>query len=97
MKPVWYTACEKFGPAAPEAWSSYLALARLPQLVEVISLAVIKEPDDDLASLQDERFSFVGFDLVEGPGTGVSALVNCGGFEKAFHPEEKILLHCPYS
>jgi hypothetical protein len=52
-------------------------------------LAVIFEPDNkDLNAFQDERFQFIGFDLVERPGKGISAMVNCGGFDKAFRPED---------
>jgi hypothetical protein len=137
MKPVWYTAREKFGPGT-RGWLDYLVWARLPQLVEVVSLdsslcgslikellpedwahnvqadyridfftdldylrlraggsasasilAVIEEPDiEDLNSFRDGQFIFIGFDLVEIPGTGISALSNCGGFIKAFLPRD---------
>jgi hypothetical protein len=47
-------------------------------------LAVIEEPSvEDVASFVDARFLFRGFDLIE-EQTGISALMNCGGFDKAF-------------
>ena len=47
-------------------------------------LAIMQEPTTaDLASVADARFVFRGFDLVERGGE-ISALVNCGGFDKAF-------------
>jgi hypothetical protein len=47
-------------------------------------LALIQNPtENDLSTFADSRFQFCGFDLVELP-TGISALVNCGGFDKAF-------------
>lgn len=138
MKPVWYTAREKFGPGRADAWAAYQAWARLPQLVEVVSLdnslcpnvvrelipedwrhnvqqdfkidfftdldylinrvgersglnilAVLEEPDpEDIQTFQDERFSFKGFDLLDSPAAGISALVNCGGFDLAFLPAD---------
>ena len=47
-------------------------------------LALIQNPTkDEVRSFSDDRFTFRGFDLVE-LQTGISALVNCGGFPKAF-------------
>lgn len=47
-------------------------------------LALMQNPsEDELRSFSDDRFIFRGFDLVE-LQTGISALVNCGGFSKAF-------------
>ena len=47
-------------------------------------LALIQNPtDDEVREFNDRRFIFRGFDLVE-LQTGISALVNCGGFPKAF-------------
>lgn len=47
-------------------------------------LALMQNPtEDDLSTFTDSRFQFCGFDLVE-LQTGISALVNCGGFDKAF-------------
>ena len=51
---------------------------------QVNVLALFQNPtDDDVHSFIDHRFRFRGFDLVE-LQTGVSALVYCGGFAKAF-------------
>jgi len=51
-------------------------------------LALIEEPSAaDVASFRDPRFAFCGFDLVDDQG-GISALTNCGGFDKAFSPTE---------
>lgn len=51
-------------------------------------LALMQNPtDDEIRSFSDPRFVFRGFDLVE-LQTGISALVNCGGFDKAFVPTE---------
>jgi hypothetical protein len=47
-------------------------------------LAVMEEPTTaDVVSFSDPRFVFRGFDLVDHCG-GISALVNCGGFNRAF-------------
>ena len=55
-------------------------------------LALLQNPTKDEArSFIDHRFIFRGFDLVE-LQTGISALVNCGGFDKGFSPAE--LLEC---
>jgi hypothetical protein len=49
-------------------------------------LAIIPHPTPaDITSFTDSRFVFRGFDLIE---CGVSALVNCGGFDKAFASHE---------
>jgi hypothetical protein len=49
-------------------------------------LALMQNPaPGDVESFTDPRFTFRGFDLVES-GTGISALVNCGGFDRAFAP-----------
>lgn len=51
-------------------------------------LAVIPNPQGQEA-LDDPRFAFIGYDLLEGDLTGgTSALTNCGGFEKAFAPSD---------
>ncbi len=51
-------------------------------------LATIRDPKVDCKDcFQDKRFEFIGYDLVEVHG-GISALTNCGGFEKAFRNEE---------
>lgn len=47
-------------------------------------LALLQNPtDDEVRSFSDRLFVFRGFDLVE-LQTGISALVNCGGFDKVF-------------
>lgn len=47
-------------------------------------LALIQNPTvDEVRAFSDNHFNFRGFDLVE-LQTGISALVNCGGFPKAF-------------
>ncbi|HEY4231653.1 MAG TPA: hypothetical protein VGO79_15895 [Thermoanaerobaculia bacterium] len=52
-------------------------------------LALIEEPSDaEVASFRDPRFAFCGFDLVDEQGGGISALTNCGGFDRAFLPAE---------
>ena len=49
-------------------------------------LAVMYEPTaDEISFFADPRFAFRGFDLVERDGE-ISALVNCGGFDRAFAP-----------
>ena len=51
-------------------------------------LAVIREPISEAGDLlQDDRFEFFGYDLLE-DATGISALTNCGGFDKAFANSE---------
>lgn len=47
-------------------------------------LAILRNPiDEQVCAFNDARFDFRGFDLVEAQ-TGISALVNCGSFPKAF-------------
>lgn len=59
-------------------------LAKVAENVRVNVLALVQNPtDDELRSFTDSRFVFRGFDLVE-LRTGISALVNCGGFPRAF-------------
>jgi hypothetical protein len=51
-------------------------------------LALMRNPTAaEVGSFTDPRFVFRGFDLVE-LQTGVSALVNCGGFDRAFAPAD---------
>lgn len=51
-------------------------------------LAISKNPkEEEVISFVDQRFQFKGFDLVE-DDTRISALVNCGGFPKAFSNDE---------
>jgi hypothetical protein len=47
-------------------------------------LALLQNPTaDEVGSFRDPRFVFRGFDLVDVHGD-ISALVNCGGFDRAF-------------
>ncbi len=56
---------------------------------QVNVLAVLQNPTEaDFSAFNDIRFRFRGFDLVESESGGVSALVNCGGFDKAFLPAD---------
>jgi hypothetical protein len=135
---IWYIAVRPFGPQSGQAWRDYLDWAKLPQLVELVTLdnslcpsllgaptaedwkhnvqedylidlfwdldyllgrvkseaarnvlAVVRDPqaqgDDEW---RDPRFAFQGYDLIEQPGLGISALSNCGGFPLAFQPED---------
>ncbi len=51
-------------------------------------LTLMQDPtEDEVRSFGDPRFALRGFDLVE-LQTGISALVNCGGFDRAFAPTE---------
>jgi hypothetical protein len=49
-------------------------------------LAVMQNPSEaESRTFTDSRFDFRGYDLIEAEGgTGVSALVNCGGFDQSF-------------
>jgi hypothetical protein len=52
-------------------------------------LAVIENPTtDEISNFHHPYFVFRGFDLLEKVGGDVSALVNCGGLEKAFAGSE---------
>lgn len=47
-------------------------------------LAVMREPAaEDCSAFADPRFDFMGFDLIEKPGLGISALTNCRGWPLA--------------
>lgn len=51
-------------------------------------LALYHEPDFECREVDPEgKFEFCGYDLVE-DNTGISALVNCGGFEEAFSSDD---------
>jgi hypothetical protein len=51
-------------------------------------LALMQNPaEEEARSFNDARFAFRGFDLVE-LQTCISALINCGGFDRAFTPTE---------
>jgi hypothetical protein len=49
-------------------------------------LAVVKEPNETKSELSSD-FDFVGYDLIETDGE-ISALTNCGGFDKSFLPND---------
>lgn len=54
----------------------------------VMILGLVPNPTPaDITSFTDPRFEFRGYDLVE-TQTGISALVNCGGFDRAFTPTD---------
>jgi hypothetical protein len=60
-------------------------LARVGDNMRVNVLAVVQSPPGSgLDSFSDPRFVFRGFDLLEVNGGDISALLNCGGFPKAF-------------
>jgi len=51
-------------------------------------LAVVRNPESSKSEeVPDLRFEFCGYDLLE-TRTGISALLNCGGFPKAFDKSE---------
>ena len=50
-------------------------------------LRVVREPSMEPSENVDARFELVGFDLLE-TNTATSALVNCGGFPRAFENDE---------
>lgn len=51
-------------------------------------LAVLRNPtDDSCISINNHDFNFCGFDLID-EGSGISALLNCGGFDKAFTADD---------
>ena len=49
-------------------------------------LAVVKNPSETLQDLSPP-FDFLGYDLIEVDGQ-ISALTNCGGFDKSFLPRD---------
>jgi hypothetical protein len=51
-------------------------------------LALMQNPtDEEVCEFRDRRFDFRGFDLMD-LQMGISALLNCGGFPKAFSPAD---------
>ena len=63
-------------------------LKRIDSFDRVNILAIIRNPSEECCSQTfDERFIFQGYDLIDIEG-GISAITNCGGFEKAFANEE---------
>jgi hypothetical protein len=86
-------------PPAPEDWAHNVnadfliaffvsldhVLRRVGGRSNMNVLAVMREPSAaDCAGFQVPGFTMTGFDLVEKPGLGISALTNCGGFPLAF-------------
>jgi hypothetical protein len=85
-----------------EEWSHYLPeidavdafddvdwlVARHPVGPKEQLLQFVLEPDRDAESaLNDERWEFIGYDLINKGGRN-SALTNCGGFDDVFLPKE---------
>jgi hypothetical protein len=67
--------------------SRYL-LSRCPLTERSQLLAVSREPSvDEVRAFRQEGFTFKGYDLIE-EATCISALTNCGGFERAFLPSD---------
>lgn len=65
-----------------------LLLSKVNDKNDIQILAVLREPECDCTDLmKDKRFRFYGYDLLE-DFTRISALTNCGGFDKAFSPED---------
>ena len=63
--------------------------ARLAGRTSINILAVMREPSlQDVQTFTDGRFVFQGYDLIERPGQGISAISNCGGFDMAFKPTD---------
>ncbi|MCW3059124.1 MAG: hypothetical protein JWQ02_945 [Capsulimonas sp.] len=62
-------------------------LARVADAADYQVLAVAKNPTEPL-TLDDPRFEFIGYDLVEKRPGAISAITNCGGSDNAFHADE---------
>jgi hypothetical protein len=62
-------------------------LAQVEGVPERNLLGVVRGPKTAERSISDQRFEFMGYDLLEVAG-GVSALTNCGGFSRAFNNSE---------
>jgi hypothetical protein len=63
-------------------------LSRCPLTERSQLLAVSREASvDDVHAFQPKGFTFKGYDLIE-EATCISALTNCGGFERVFSPRE---------
>lgn len=65
----------------------YKSLDRLLERVrgkkDIHVLALTRNPETDCASFfTDKNIDFMGYDLIE--DAGISALTNCGGFDRAF-------------
>ena len=62
--------------------------SRVPPTPDTQLLAVIRDPQvGDVNHSPRSDFEFAGYDLIEDQ-TQISALLNCGGFEKAFKPSD---------
>ena len=63
-------------------------LKRTNHITDRLILAVYHQPTEDCKLyFKDDRFRFCGYDLLD-DDTRISALVNCGGFNKAFSSED---------
>jgi len=61
-------------------------LKRVAEVKPVTILATVRNPSEECRdAFSDPRFEFRGYDLI---GTGMSALMNCGGFPLAFRNDE---------
>jgi hypothetical protein len=68
--------------------SAEYAVSRCPLRPRNQLLALVREPSrDDVRGLELPGFEFKGFELIE-EQTETSALTNCGGFPRAFAPED---------
>ena len=68
-------------------------LKRVGSKTNVQILAAARDPSSETINLlPDSRFEFKGYDLLEvedlAGSTGISALTNCGGFDKSFSNSE---------
>lgn len=60
-------------------------LKKTKKIIHFNLLAVVKEPNEIKKDLSN-NFDFIGYDLIG--MDGVSALVNCGGFDELFLPKD---------
>lgn len=58
-------------------------LSELADTRELNILGVVRGPSEDVSSLEWDKFTFLGYDLMD-KDVGNSALTNCGGFPEAF-------------
>lgn len=60
----------------------FLSRFNVPANYQIV--AIVKNPNGS-ETLDDPRFEFIGYDLIEADmGGGISTLTNCGGWDKAF-------------
>lgn len=65
-----------------------LLLDKVKGKKDIQILAVLRNPKSDCVNIfKDTRFRLYGYDLLE-DFTRISALTNCGGFNKAFLPKD---------